>query len=37
MDEEPEFRLGEMYPLPYLDDGMWARFAETLRSAGTPE
>ena len=37
MDEEPEFRLGEMYPLPYLDDGMWARFVETLRSAGTPE
>ncbi|MFQ5973586.1 MAG: adenylate/guanylate cyclase domain-containing protein [Alphaproteobacteria bacterium] len=36
MEEEPEFRLGETHPLPYRDDGMWARSVETLRRAGAP-
>ena len=37
LDEEPEFRLGEIEPLPYRDDRMWYRFVETLRRAGAPE
>ena len=37
MDNEPEFRLSEVEPLPYHDDGTWARFLETLRMAGAPE
>ena len=37
IEEEPEFRLAETEPLPYRDDGMWARFIETLRRSGAPE
>ncbi len=37
MEEEPEFRLAEAEPLPYRDEGMWARFVETLRRAGAPD
>ena len=37
LEEEPEYRLGEMQPLPYRDDGMWTRFVETLRHAGAPD
>jgi len=36
-NEEPEFRLGEMHPLPYRDKDMWAQFIEALRSAGVPD
>ncbi len=36
LEEEPEFGLGEMEPLPYSDEGMWHRFVETLRCAGAP-
>jgi adenylate cyclase len=37
LEEEPTFRLHETCPLPYRDDGSWARFAETMRRAGAPE
>ncbi len=37
IEDEPEYRLAETEPLPYRDDGMWARFIETLRRAGAPE
>jgi adenylate cyclase len=34
--EEPEFRLGELEPLPYRNNEVWGRFAEALRVAGAP-
>ncbi len=37
VDEEPEFRLGKTYPLPYRDEDMWAQFIEALRRAGAPD
>jgi len=37
LEEEPEFRLHRMHPLPYRDDGDWARFAEAMRRAGAPD
>ena len=37
IENEPEFRLAETEPLPYRDDGMWARYIETLRRSGAPE
>ena len=37
LEEEPKLRLHEMHPLPYRDDGSWARFVETMRRAGAPD
>jgi tetratricopeptide (TPR) repeat protein len=36
LQEEPEFRLRELHPLPYRDEARWVRFLETLRLAGAP-
>jgi len=36
LQEEPEFRLRELHPLPYRDEAQWVRFLETLRLAGAP-
>jgi class 3 adenylate cyclase/tetratricopeptide (TPR) repeat protein len=33
MEEEPEFRLSDMLPLPYRAEADWPRFVETLRCA----
>jgi tetratricopeptide (TPR) repeat protein len=37
LEEEPEFRLQEMHPLPYRDAGKWARFVEAMRRTGAPD
>jgi hypothetical protein len=33
MEEEPEFHLSDMLPLPYRAEADWPRFLETLRCA----
>jgi adenylate cyclase len=37
MEQEPEFSLCHMQPLPYRDEWVWPRFVETLCSAGVPQ
>ena len=37
LEEEPEFRLYEMHPLPYRDHDRWARFVEAMRRTGAPD
>jgi hypothetical protein len=33
MEEEPEFHLSDILPLPYRAEADWPRFLETLRCA----
>jgi adenylate cyclase len=37
LEEDPEFRLRELHPLPYNDERNWERFVDTLRRAGAPD
>jgi tetratricopeptide (TPR) repeat protein len=37
LEEDPEFRLRELHPLPYSDERNWERFVDTLRRAGAPD
>ena len=37
LEEETEFRLSELHPLPFQDVAVWDRFFGALRAAGAPE
>ncbi len=37
LDEEPEFRVGDMMTLPFRDVAVWDRFLDGLRAAGAPD
>lgn len=37
LEEETEFRLREMHPLPFQDVAVWDRFIGALRATGAPE
>ncbi len=37
LDEEPEFRVGDMMTLPFRDTAVWDRFLDGLHSSGAPD
>lgn len=37
VEDEPNFRMSEMHPLPFRDERIWTQFIEALRHAGAPE